>query len=184
MTGLSSGDAASTPATSPGALRTRRYRAHRDGDHSLCLPANCPRAGQSPAAMDDAAATVPEPVEHDWGPSGAQLWRDLRATTPPAYLPVLREACRIADRLDRIDRILDGRRDWLRISTLDFGENVKVKITLDGVLAEARQQGTAVLAMLKELQAVQPKVPAQPTTTGGLGDLAARIAARRGAAAG
>lgn len=137
--------------------------------------------------MEDAVAAVPELGPDEWGPSGAQLWRDLAGGTPAGYRPLLREMCRIVDRLDRMDGILAGRRDWVRISTLDLGENVKVKITLDGVLAEARQQATTLLAGLKELASASTAGKGgsgSAPKAGGLSALADELAARRRAPAG
>jgi hypothetical protein len=127
---------------------------------------------------------MPAPQDEEWGPGGAQLWRDLEDSVPKTHRPLLREACRIVDRLDRMDRILARKQDWLRVNTMDFGENVKVKITMDGVLAEARQQAATVHALIKDLAQFVKEEPKTTPKTGGLGDLTARIAARRGTSAG
>lgn len=207
MTAGTSGDGLSS---APGAVRQRRYKAHRRGDHTLCLPGHCSRAGEGPESLDESVAPpAPAPARHEvveerpaaaeravdmsdpgadeWGPSGRRLWAELVDATPPGSVPLLREACRIADRLDRMEGILNGRRDWIRITTLDLGENVKVRITLDGVLAEARQQATALLALLKELRtvtAVADKGKDKATGGGALADLLDFAAARRRAPAG
>ncbi len=176
------------------AERQRRWRQHKSGNHELCRPAACDFTGMKTAPLRRAtlppapslpppAALAPSPDEPDWGPGGAQLWRELEAVTPPAHLPLLREACRIVDRLDRMDLILARKSDWLRVNTMDFGEAVKVKITMDGVLAEARQQAIVAHALIKDLAQFATQQPKAPKT-GGLGDLSARIAARRGQAVG
>lgn len=170
-------------ADSTNAERQRRFRAHHKGDHSLCLPASCAEA-VPPEPPEPPPAAMPAPSDEEWGPGGAQLWRDLEKATPKTHRALLREACRIVDRLDRMDGILQRKNDWLRVNTMDFGENVKVKITMDGVLAEARQQAVTVLALIKELQGVAKEEPKTTPKTGGLGDLSARIAARRGSSAG
>lgn len=162
-------------ADATNAERQRRFRAHHSGDHTLCLPGRCAEAP---------TANVVDVDESDWGPTATRLWGDLEAATPPAHLPLLREACRIVDRLDRMDRILARKSDWLRVNTMEFGDNVKVKITMDGVLAEARQQATVAHALIKELALVAKIQPKQTVKAGGLGDLSARIAARRGTTAG
>lgn len=157
------------------AERQRRFVAHHSGDHSLCLIANCP---------DLAAQNLPEVDESEWGAEATRLWQELEPHVPGHYRPLLREACRIVDRLDRLDGILQRKSDWLRINTMDFGENVKVKITMDGVLAESRQQAAVAQALVKDLAQFAPEKPKAEPKTGGLGDLSARIAARRGSAAG
>lgn len=110
------------------------------------------------------------------------MWDALEGEiASPGHRVLLEEACRVADRLDRIDGILAARRDWIRISTLDLGENVKVRITLDGVLAEARQQQLALRALVAEVQSARPKQePEKPAEEGGpLADLLAFAARRR-----
>lgn len=177
-------------ADSTNAERQRRHRQHKAGNHDLCRPEACDFAGQKTAPLKQTVLPAPPetpappaPVANEWGPAGGGLWAHLNTTVPRSHLPLLREACRIVDRLDRLDGILARKNDWLRVNTMDFGENVKVKITMDGVLAEARQQATTVLALIKELQAVAEE-PKPVAKTGGLSDLTARINARRGQSAG
>jgi hypothetical protein len=159
-------------ADATNAERQRRFRAHNGGDHSLCRVGHCPDAA-------DPGLSDPE-----WGSGAAQLWRELAARVPAAQLSLLREACRIVDRLDRMDGILARKNDWLRVNTMEFGENVKVKITMDGVLAEARQQATVAHALIKELAQFAKDTSKPEPKTGGLSDLSARIAARRSPTAG
>ena len=101
----------------------------------------------------------------------------------PAHRLLVDEAARIADRLDQLDYALQNKGTWLRFETADGGEIV---VTIDNVLAEARQQATALKGIVSELRAALPapdKKPA-PVKSGGLGDLSARIAARRNTSAG
>lgn len=177
-------------ADSTNAERQRRHRRHNAGDHGLCRPESCEFAGTQTAKVKRTvlppapeAPAPPAPVANEWGPNGGELWRHLKDAVPATHLSLLREACRIVDRLDRLDGILQRKNDWLRVNTMDFGENVKVKITMDGVLAECRQQAVTVLALIKELQSVAAE-PKPVAKTGGLSDLTARIAARRGNTAG
>lgn len=79
---------------------------------------------------------------------GARLWADLTEAHEfgPADLVILEEACRIADRLDQLDGIVTGRSNfWARFRVNEAGD--EVRITVDAVLAEARQQA-AILARL------------------------------------
>jgi hypothetical protein len=165
----------------PNAERQRRHRRHKAGDHSLCLPASCEKAGAGPSA--------PEPVKpvaapETRGPRGARLWREMAEQVPgPAHRVLLEEACRIADRLDRLDGMLDGNDEWMRLQVA--GDNVVVMV--DNLLAESRQQATALRGLVAELRAAMPKAdgrPAPKQAKGGLSDLSARIAARRGTSAG
>lgn len=156
--------------------RVRRHRAHQAGDHSLCRPQSCDLA-PPPSWIED-------PKDGEWGPGGAQLWAELHDVVPISHRALLREACRIVDRLDRMDAILERKSDWLRINQTEFPENVKVTVTMTGVLSEARQQAAVAQSLIKDLaQFVKPQ-PKPAPKTGGLGDLSARIAARRGQSAG
>lgn len=118
------------------------------------------------------------------GTRGRRLWADLTAAAEPspAARVLIEEACRLADRLDRLDRILTGRdAEWLRLRVNDDGSEVTV--TVDKVLSEARQQQVALKAVLGELRAMRtPAATAPPQGKGGgVADLSARLAARRAA---
>lgn len=108
-----------------------------------------------------------------------RLWDELSPLLGVAHQVVLLEACRLADRLDRLDRIIDGNDEWLRIST---GEGGEVVVAVDAALAEARQGATALRGLVVELVKVLPKAGSGPPASkkGGIVDLAARIAATRG----
>ena len=161
--------------------RSRRLRAHRKGDHSLCL-ATC-----DGTAVAVASATRATPV--GLGARGRKLWRELTADEPgPAERLLIEEACRIADRLDKLDAQLRGDAEaWLRFVVDDTG--AEVTITIDRALAEARQQAVALKALLAELRAT--RAPAKtgraaaerPASTEpevrGVTDLTARIRDRR-----
>lgn len=75
-------------------------------------------------------------------------------------LLLLGEACRIIDRLDRLSGALNGQgRDWLKladdvekvISRDGQGTKITVKVTVDGLLSEARQQQLALKTILAQL---------------------------------
>ncbi len=131
---------------------------------------------------------------------GRRLWRALTADgEPPALeVPLIEELCRLVDRLDRFDGMVNGRdRAWLQLQLDDLGE---VEVVVDKVLAEARQQQATFKQLLSELRQLRgaaaspakstqaPPAAAVPVGGGGGGgvtDLAARIAAKRsGQAAG
>lgn len=169
-----------TRTLTAGAERQRRYKRHKAGDHSLCLPGRCDLAGEAPELVTPSD----DNPESRRGPRGIRLWQDMAsAGLGPAHRVLLEEACRIADRLDRLDAILDGREDWLKLDVGDDGSQVRVSV--DGVLAEARQQATTLRGLVAELRAALPKATPTPKANGGgLSDLSARIAARRGASTG
>jgi hypothetical protein len=166
-------------APTPAAERQKRYRRHTAGDHSICLPSRCEFAGQSSPTPPAAAK------QSERGPRGAQLWQDMAdAGLGPLHRVLLEEACRIADRLDRLDAIIEGRADWLR---QDFGKEQEVQVSVDNILAESRQQATALRGLIAELRAALPKsstTTAAKPATGGLSDFSAALAARRRSTAG
>lgn len=72
---------------------------------------------------------------------------------------LLGEACRCVDRLDRLSDALNGKgRDWLRIDdeveviTGHQGDKkITVKVVVDGLLSEGRQQQLALKTLLAQL---------------------------------
>lgn len=176
-------------------VRNRRSRKHRAGDHGECIPGNCEAV--TPEVGDDVTSAVTEPERHhrpNLGPAGSQLWLDLTSAgpVPPMQRVLLVEACRIADRLDKLDAQLRGEEsEWLTLGSLPDGRIAIVIV--DKALAEARQQATALKAIIAELRqaAGGARAPGRPLTGsnvkpqggkgGSISDLAAH-AAKRGAA--
>lgn len=120
------------------------------------------------------------------------MWDQLVTDSDPVEVVALvEEICRTADRLDRLDAIVNGRdRAWLTLEVDDVGE---VTVVVDKVLGEARQQQMAFKGLLGELRAMRgasAKTAGRgrqvQSSKGGAGvtDIAARIAARRRGAAG
>lgn len=110
------------------------------------------------------------------------MWREM---TAEGQLPALRavlllEACRIADRLDRLDVQLRDGSEWLRVRQVEGGDAV---VVVDRALAEARQQATALKVLVAEL-AKHSKASKPAVKGAGIADLTARIAARRDAPTG
>ncbi|WFE45317.1 hypothetical protein [Verrucosispora sp. WMMD1129] len=135
----------------------------------------------------NAVTSVPE-----LGTRGRRLWQQVSGEVGelrPAEAVLLEEACRIADRLDVLDRILRGDEDaWMRLHSANEDGSI-VKVVLNNALAESRQQAVALKQLLAELRqgraaSKQPqggrKPPEQPGGVGGGGitDLTARIARR------
>lgn len=161
------------------AERARRYRKHKAGDHSDCLPERCDAAKASSEAVTVTpnVTTVTRDRDVTYGTRGQKLWDELTAggEPEPARRVLVQEACRIADRLDELDAFLKGTSDaWLRFSVSDDG--TEVTVIVDKALSEARQQQMTLRAIVSELRQGQAAAPA---TGGGILDqLAARRAAR------
>lgn len=168
-------------ADSP-AVRTRRSRAHARGDHSLCNPDRCADAGEPLPSSS---------TGDELGERGARLWREMTsqvaAPLGPAQLVLLEEACRMADRLDRLNGVLCSREEetWLRFDVREDG--TEVRVVIDGVLSEARQQATALRGLVAELARTAGRVPkplpgpngsAGTGAQSGVADLTTRIADR------
>lgn len=163
------------------AERKRRSRAHLRGDHSACRAERCDLAGQPPALLPE---DVPAPAGYvpERGVRGAALWAELADLLPPAQRLMLDEACRLADRLDRLEFVLSERRSWLSTETDDGG---RVIVVVDAALAEARQGASALKGLLVEVAKALPKAPpaASPRKGGaGLADLVALADRRRSSA--
>jgi hypothetical protein len=100
----------------------------------------------------------------------------------PAVRVLLEEACRIADRLDKLDRLLDGDADqWVSLVE-DRGDPERQFVVIDRPLAEARQQATALKQLIAEIRAADGgkvgKPPADGKGVAGVADLAAFAATR------
>lgn len=93
---------------------------------------------------------------------GNQFWEGVTRTADldPSGFVLLGEACRIIDRLDRLSSALNGHgRDWLKLldevevtaKRSGEGTNISVKVSVDGLLSEARQQQLALKTVLAQL---------------------------------
>lgn len=107
------------------------------------------------------------------GPRAAALWDELyepKATVDRVVL--IGEACRLTDRLDKLDLLLAG--DIETWSILIFRSNQDTyELKIDGASSEARQTATALRQILSQLTAGQSESPG--------GSIADEIAARRAA---
>lgn len=107
------------------------------------------------------------------------MWTDLGgAQLTGAHRVLAEEACRIADRLDRLDEVLTGPGTaWMRFRVAEG--DTEVTVVVDRALSEARQQAVALKAIVSELRQAAGSAR-QPTKGGGgvLDQLASRRAAR------
>lgn len=170
------------------AQRQKRYERHKQGDHSLCdpardctgtRPATAPVSRPSPEPIPAAPVPPPECSASRFGPRGMELWEAMsEVQMGPAHRVLLAEACRMADRLDRFERVLSGGK-WF-FERRD--EDERVEIVIDQVLSEARQYASAlkvIIAQLEERPKAASEAPSRKAAGRGLADLTARIESRR-----
>ncbi|SEB43470.1 hypothetical protein SAMN04489727_1716 [Amycolatopsis tolypomycina] len=175
-------------------------RAHEKGEHSRCSGSWCEAAAKASLA----AGSAPPPSAGDgyrvrsslidgdgeFGPEGQELWDAVNPNgdLKPLQAALLREACRITDRLGALDRHLKGDGPWLELSTED---GVVWHVDVTDVLKEARSQAGAFRGLVTELRqssstsrAFAPPAPDAPEGEGGASvvDLGAAIRARFAAA--
>lgn len=111
---------------------------------------------------------------------GTALW-DVLAQDPSTPAGVLAlEACRTADRLDELDRIIAGKGvlDLLRFRLCD-DEGTVAEVKFDNVMAEVRQQQNALRQMLVSL-GMKPGAPVAKPKGSPLDELRAKREARGG----
>jgi hypothetical protein len=112
-------------------------------------------------------------VPVDLDERGAQLWTDFGGQweQDPGARLMLHEACRLADRMEKLDRILRGDVDtWVTIE-LPRGDDDEqpLRIKVDAALAEARLHVTTLRQVLAQLRRVRPTgrllpgAPPEPT---------------------
>jgi len=124
------------------------------------------------------------------GSNGAALRALAEGVSDPRQVALLHEAARITDRLDELDRIIAGKGvlKLMRFRLKDLfspeeERRVSVEVRFDSVLAEARQQATALRGILTALGVEKVDGAAKPGRSASLGDQIAQARARRQAAA-
>jgi hypothetical protein len=127
--------------------------------------------------MVEEASGVPDDrgfydVPEDLDERGAQLWRDLNASweQDAGARLMMHEACRLADRMEKLDRILRGDVDtWVTIELPRGDSDEPLRVKVDGALAEARLHVTTLRQVLAQLRRVRPTgrllpgTPQEPT---------------------
>lgn len=89
-----------------------------------------------------------------FGPRGRRLWTALHkgVVRDAATDLLIEEACRIADRLEQLDRLLRGDvDDWARIQ-LPSLDSVDLVLKVNPLLSEARQQAATLQRLIASLQ--------------------------------
>jgi hypothetical protein len=117
------------------------------------------------------------------GPRGRTLWAEFAATRDLSggMRLLLEEACRIADRLDKLDALLRGDAATWAYLVNDFTADHALRIELDVALGEARHQAGTLRMLIADLGHAEVVVELQPARGGALDDLTSRRAARRAA---
>lgn len=153
-----------------------RAEAHGEGDHSTCRPGQCDVAAASAAARDaedlnDAGGDAEEGVTRDvtdtpknsasqWPPPadlrerGQRLWAEMSGLRlGPTHVLLLERACRLADRLARLDELLEGG-EWLSIAIdrASTDTTLEATVTVDRALGETRQHEVALKLLVAELR--------------------------------
>lgn len=107
------------------------------------------------------------------------------AASDPGVAMLVEEAARISSRLDKLDAIITGKSRW--ISLMHFrvrnGDKQRVEVSIDGVLAEARQQATALRAILAQLGVGKAEAGGAQKGSDPIDEIAKRRAARAAGAA-
>lgn len=101
------------------------------------------------------------------GERGAAIWQAMATADVPRNALVL-ESARTADRLDELDNIIQGKGvlNLMQFRVLDRevdddgSVNINVEVKFNAVLAEARQQATALATILTKLAPSDVKAPA------------------------
>ncbi|ATE56156.1 MULTISPECIES: hypothetical protein [Actinosynnema] len=103
--------------------------------------------------------------------AGAALWRDLHELTAfdPAQTILVREACRIVDRLDELDRQLSGAGARMVHVREDREDDTTFHLVVDGALSEARQQQNVLKQLLVTLRLPDTKTGKRPQLRGARG---------------
>lgn len=118
----------------------------------------------------------------DWlKAKGKQLWEDVTSQyeLTPAALVLLGEACRTADRLERMAAALSSRSTlWFELGDVELPDDEGVPIVVNGMIGQARQLQTTLRQTLNQLGVVSSS-SMENKGTGVLDQLQARREKRR-----
>jgi len=117
-------------------------------------------------------AAVPAP--DGLGEKGQALWSELHELHEfdPAQTLVLEEACRIADRLDGLNDVINGKGvvpllHFRMPHVVDDDGVATINLTVDGVLSEARQQANVFKQLIAALRLPDASTGKKPQARGG-----------------
>lgn len=101
---------------------------------------------------------------------GRALWDEITEgyALDATQRAILEEACRCAERLDGLDRIIAGKGvlELLHARHMDE-DGACISLTVDGVMSEARQQQTVFKQLLAALRLPDVKTGSRPQQRGG-----------------
>jgi hypothetical protein len=191
--------------------KCRRCPTVLEGRRQLCDSCKAQRPGTAETVAHrkkkQSASTAP-PVDQAETPApidtppglhrrGKLLWQDLGCKVGTAVGELALEICRSADRLDELDRVVAGKGVLqlmqFRLDDIDWDgagdQHVHIKVSIQGVLTEARLQQATFKELVKEFRAIQSitapgksgggaPAPAAPPATG-LDEFSQRRAGRR-----
>lgn len=94
-------------------------------------------------------------VPRGLGVKGTRLWRELHEERgekfPPAESVLVEEACRMADRLDKLNALLVGDDDaWARVRIP--GNSDELVLVVNDAMSEARQQANVLKQIIAALR--------------------------------
>jgi hypothetical protein len=105
------------------------------------------------------------------GDRGAALWTEITDAHDlgAAELEILTEACRCADRLERLDEHLhDEDLSWLDVEKLR-SDGATFRVTVDAALSEARQQQNILKQLIASLRLPDEATGKKPQRRGARG---------------
>lgn len=112
------------------------------------------------------------------GSRGAALWASVTEshTLAAPELEILTEACRCADRLERLDQQLTGDdMAWLDLERMRSDEH-EYRVTVDAALSEARQQQNILKQLIASLRLPDEATGKKPQHRGARGSYAPKAA--------
>jgi hypothetical protein len=105
------------------------------------------------------------------GPRGSALWVSITEShdLAAAELEILTEACRCADRLEKLDEQLTGDdMSWLDLEKMRR-DDTEYRVTVDAALSEARQQQNILKQLIASLRLPDEATGKKPQHRGARG---------------
>lgn len=160
--------AAETPAKAPEVPNTLPAKQ---------APSKPPRPARPAKATAERKVPAGVPAPPDWlRARGLELWIEVNQAHKlnASALALLGEACRTADRLERLAAALSSRSTlWFELGDVDQATELGVPIVINGMISEARQLQTTLRQTLTTLKVVEVDA-AEKVAKSPLDELAAR----------